>query len=61
MGNQVLYVPASQDRPLLSDTEVVDDSFEILSMGFGDVGGVAERLIADTLTTDVIANLLKSR
>jgi hypothetical protein len=54
-------IPASQNWPLLSDTEVVDDGFEVLSVGLGDVGGVGERLVTNALTTDVIPDLLRVR
>ena len=56
-----VYSPTSQDWPLLSNTEVVDDGFEILSVRFREVGGVGERLITNALTTNIVANLLKVR
>ena len=59
MEDKECTVPASQNRSRLADTEVVDDSFEILSVGFGDVGGIVERLVANALTTNIIANLSK--
>ena len=55
-----LCVPSGQNWPLLPNPEVVNDGFEILSMGFGDIGGIDERLVADALTTNVVANLFKS-
>jgi len=61
MADQKNYVPASQYRPLLSDAEVVDDGFKILSVALGDVGGVNKRLVTDALTTNIITNLLKVR
>ena len=57
MEDREFYVPAGQDGPLLSNTEVVDDGLEIFSVGFGDIGSIVERLIADALTTNIIANL----
>ena len=57
---QEFCAPASQNWPLLSKSEVVNNGFEILSVGFGDIGGIDERLIADALTANIIANLLTS-
>ena len=57
MESQGAYVPPSQNWPFLSNAEVVDNGFEIISMGFGEVGGVGERLVANALTTDIITDL----
>ena len=55
------YIPPSQNWPLLSNAEVVDNGFEVISMGFGDVGGVGERLVANALTANIITDLLEVR
>jgi len=61
MEGQDAQIPPSKNWPFLSDTEVVDNGFEIISEGFGGVGGVGERLIANALTSNIITNLLKVR
>jgi len=60
MEDQGFFVPTSQNWPLVPNAEVVNNGFEILSMGFGDIGGIDEWLVANALTTNVIANLLKT-
>lgn len=61
MEGQEPYVPAGQNWPLLPNTVVVNDGFEIIGEAFGDVGGVEERLVADALTANIITNLLEAR
>jgi len=61
MVDQKIHAPASQNRPLLSNAEVVNNGSEILSVALGDVGGVDERLVADALTTNIITNLFRVR
>jgi hypothetical protein len=53
------YVPTSQEWLLLRNAEIINNGFEVISKVLGLVGGVAERLAANSLTTNIIPNLLK--
>ena len=53
--------PSSQYRPLVANSEVVNDGLEILSVLLGPIGGLIQRLAADSLTTDIVSNLLRRK
>ena len=51
-------VPPGKDWLLVSNSKVVDDGLEILSVFMRPVGGLDQRLIAASLTTDIVSDLL---
>lgn len=54
-----LRAPASKDWLLLRHAKIVNNGFEVVSKFFGLIGGVAQGLATDSLTMNIIPNLLK--
>ena len=57
INDYLLNLPSSQDWPLVTDSKIVDDGLEILGILLGPVRRLVQRLIADSLTTNVISDL----
>ena len=58
MANQGYRLPAGQDWLLIRDFVIIDDGFIIVGKVLGQVGIGIERLTTDSLTTNIVPDLL---